>query len=137
MRIIIASAAVILLAGCAARADSPAAQAASAERDGKYETDLAKALEGRTAGEPVTCINQRDIRSVKGVGDRTLIYEMNSRLLYRNDPPGGCRLRPSETIITRTSTNQLCRGDIARIADLTTGVETDGCGLGDFVPYRN
>ena len=126
--------ALLILAGCATTATPEQQQA----RQDKFEADLAKALKGRTpAGDPRSCINMRDIRSTKIVRPSTVIYEMGGDLAYRNDFGGSCvGLSDTDTMITRTPTNQLCRGDIVRIADLSAGFQSGSCVFGDFVPYR-
>jgi hypothetical protein len=54
-----------------------------------------------------------------------------------NRPPGGCpELKFSRALITRTTSNQLCRGDIATVFDTVSGIQFGSCGLGDFTPYR-
>jgi len=136
MRVLLPLTSIILLAGCMTASVSAQPSAAAAERHAKDEVKLAKALEGKIAGEPVSCINLRNVRSTKSYGDATMLYVVSSRLVYRNDPPGGCPMRDDRTIITRTPTNMLCRGDIAQIKDLTSGFGFGGCSLGEFVPYR-
>jgi hypothetical protein len=36
----------------------------------------------------------------------------------------------------RSTSTQLCRGDIATVMELTSRTTYGGCGLGDFQPYR-
>lgn len=133
MRIILSLCAAALVSACTTSPPSPAAQA----RMDREEAKLAKALDGKVAGKPVSCITLRDVDSMQVYGERTLVYRMNSKLSYRNDPYGGCPgLNNSRTLITRTPTGQLCRGDIARVADLAAGFEMGSCALGDFIPYR-
>lgn len=137
MRVLIPPFATLaVLAGCAG-APSPSEEAAAARRAARAETELADALKGKVAGKPVTCVNLRDIRSTKAIGDRTLIYEASARLVYRNDPVGGCPASGTgRTLVTRTPSTQLCRGDIVRVVDLTAGFDLGTCLLGDFTPYR-
>jgi hypothetical protein len=136
MRVLIPFAALAVLAGCTGT-PSPSEEAAAARRVARAETELADALKGKTAGKPVSCVNLRDLRSTKTIGDRTLIYEVSSRLAYRNDPAGGCPASAAgRTLITRTPSTQLCRGDIVRVVDLTAGFDVGTCLLGDFIPYR-
>ncbi|MBB5684358.1 DUF6491 family protein [Sphingobium boeckii] len=133
MRMFLPIMASLLVSACADVPPSPAAQA----RIDREEAKLAKALAGKVPGKPVSCITLRNVDSMQVYGERTLIYRINSKLSYRNDPYGGCPgLTNSRTLITRTPTGQLCRGDIARVADLVAGFETGSCALGDFVPYR-
>jgi len=127
----------LLAAGCANQPLTNAQQAARAERDSRLDEEEREALAGLTPGEPVGCIPLNQARSTTFIGDRTILYRVSPNLIYRNDPPNGCAgLRPGMTIVTRTPSNQLCRGEIVRVVDLVAGVEAGGCGLGDFVPYR-
>jgi hypothetical protein len=101
------------------------------------ESELSVALAGRVAGQPVSCVNLRDIRGNRSVGEGVILFEGTGGTVYVNRPPAGCPdLRDTRTLITRTSSTQLCRGDIARVADLPSDMEYGSCGLGDFTPYR-
>ena len=52
------------------------------------EARLAKAIEGRVAGEPVDCINLRSIRSSRIIDETAILYEVGSTL-YVNRPRAG------------------------------------------------
>jgi hypothetical protein len=98
---------------------------------------LDKLLAGRVAERPRSCISLRpSLRS--RIVDNAIVYEESQRLWYVNRPDGGrcTSLRPNRTIVTRTSTSQLCRGDIVRVIDPPGPIEYGACGLDDFVPYR-
>lgn len=125
--------ALLLLAACTASASDGPAGAPRVAQD-----RLAEALAGYSpAGEPVACVNQRDLRGNKSAGEGALIFEASGNRLFVNRPPAGCpELSFNRTLITRTPTGQLCRGDIVRVADLASTVEYGSCGLGDFTPYR-
>ncbi len=124
----------ILIAGVLIAA-LPAASSARKERLSD-EAQLTKALDGLTPGKPVSCIDLRDARGTESIGD-SILFRASRRLTYRNDPRGGCKASAfNETLITRTYGSQLCRGDVVRRADLTSGFETSACILGDFTPYR-
>jgi hypothetical protein len=122
-----------LLASCAMSTN-----AAYTERQAAaYTAELGKALAGKVAGKPQSCIYLRDARSTQQIGDKTIMYEVSRKLTYRNDPLGGCSgLGRQDTLVTRTFGNQLCRGDIITPVDLTSGMQSGACILGDFVPYR-
>lgn len=137
MRLLAVTALAALAAGCTANPPSPQAQARAADRQAAIDAELADALKGKVAGKAVSCINLRDIQSSRNIGEQTILYEMSPRLTYRNDPPGGCK-GPGlgRTLVTRTTTSQLCRGDIARVVDLQAGFEGGSCVYADFVPYR-
>lgn len=124
---------VALISGCAATANSPYAQAKAAA----YSVELDKALVGKVAGKPQSCIDVRGPYTTQQIGDRTILYTVSRKLVYRNDPQGGCSgLGRDRALVTRLYSSQLCRGDIVTPTDLTTGFSGGACPLGDFVPYR-
>jgi hypothetical protein len=108
-----------------------AASAAVAAPDG-----LAKALAGRTAGKPVSCINQKNIDS-STIVDGAIIYREKGGLLYVNRPDKGrCTiLQPDRQLVTRTTVTQLCQLDNVRVVDMVSRMQYGSCTLGDFVPY--
>ncbi len=121
------------LAGCASGPPSVAQQ----RRIDSEAARLDKALAGKTAGKPVSCINLRDAHGPESFGDGTLVFYASRKLVYRNDTRGTCRdIGKHRALITRPFGSQLCRGDIAQSADLSAGFVAESCVLGDFVPYR-
>jgi hypothetical protein len=124
-RILILSAAIII----ALPAASSKPRISDAER-------LEKALAGRTAGKPMSCVSLRDLSGSEVIGD-DIIYRVNRTLLYRNQSSGGCEsARRGDALVTRTYSSRLCQGDIVRTADLQAGFESGSCVLGKFTPYR-
>ncbi|MET0248680.1 MAG: hypothetical protein ABW164_03005 [Sphingobium sp.] len=119
----------ILLAGCAgAYQPAPLSE--------KQAVRLEKALDGRVAGEKVNCISQSSRADLTVISDNVLLYRAGG-IIYRNDLIGSCSgLTRGDTLITRSFGSQLCRGDIARTANLSIGFQTGTCALGDFTPYR-
>jgi Family of unknown function (DUF6491) len=131
MRFILSLAAVGLL-GTAVYAASPAQEA----RATKEAAALEKAIAGKVAGKPVSCISLRDIDRSQIIGENAIIYRISTNRFYVNKPRGGCpNLRDGRALITRIPTDRLCSGDIARVVDLTLGFEGAACTLGDFTPY--
>lgn len=100
--------------------------------------ELAAELSGRVAGEPRTCVSLRDLEGNRSVDDgAAIIFDGRGDVIYVNRPPAGCpSLRFGRTLVTTTTTGQLCRGEIANVVDLTSNMNFGSCGLGDFVPYR-
>ena len=120
--------ALALTAACMADTGMDTAAAADAE---------AEALAGRTAGEPMSCVSLRDLGNNRSLGENAILFDGPGDLVYLNRPSGGCRsLDFGRALTTRTTSGQLCRGDIAHVFDPATGIEYGGCALGDFVPYR-
>jgi hypothetical protein len=103
------------------------------------ETRLAATLaDYEQSGPPVSCVNQRDLHGNRSVGEGAIIFEgATSAALWVNRPPAGCpSLDSGRALITRTTSTQLCRGDIATVFDPVARISYGGCGLGDFTPYR-
>jgi hypothetical protein len=100
------------------------------------EAKLQKMLEGYAAGKPTSCVSlapSMDSTKIEGLG---IVYK-RGRTLYVNRFDNGCpSLDSFKSIVTRTPSTQLCRGDIARIVDLQTQIEGGSCVFGDFTPYE-
>jgi hypothetical protein len=116
--------------------------AAAAVSEGPTERARARAariLEGRMALEPVSCVTQRLLRGNQTIdeGGAILFGGPTDTTVYVNRPPAGCpSLDNGRILVTRTTSSQLCRGDIAIVRDPSGGPEVGSCGLGDFTPYR-
>jgi hypothetical protein len=120
---------LLLVAGCTAEPPAAASESDAAR--------LAAALEGRTAGPPVSCVNQQSLRGNRSIGEGAILFDGPGGTIYVNRPPAGCpRIDAGRTLVTRTTTGQLCRGDIVNVVDVPSGTEYGSCGLGDFVPYN-
>jgi hypothetical protein len=126
--------AAVLLAGFLA---STAPALADTGRASGPEARLARALEGRVAGEPVDCLNLRDIRSSR-IFDRTaILYETVGGTLYLNRPDAGqSSLTRGDVMVIDTRSHQLCSIDVVGLHDSSTLMQNGWVFLGDFVPYR-
>jgi hypothetical protein len=108
------------------------AQAAPVDR----EAELARALQGRVAGAPVQCIDLHRVRSSRIITDTAILYDAGS-VIYVNRPDNGAnQLNQWDTMVTRTSTSQLCNVDTVTMVDQASRSFTGVVFLGDFVPYR-
>ena len=121
-----------LLAGCTMD-DRPSASAAA--ESARAESELAAELSGRQAGPAQACVQLRELRGNRGVGEGVVLFEGVGGRVYVNRPAGGCRLRTGEALVVRTPTGRLCRGDITQVVDVPSG-PVGSCTLGDFVPYE-
>jgi len=100
------------------------------------EQQLAKMLEGREAGKPVSCIPLSQANSTTVI-DRTAIVYRVGGTLYVNRPTNADRLDDDDILVTKTYTSQLCNLDTVQLHDRTAGNMWNGfVGLKDFVPYR-
>ncbi|WP_340588485.1 hypothetical protein [Erythrobacter alti] len=125
-KLLAASAATIVLA-----MSSPALAQDRAER---AENAFAELVEGRVAGEPTTCIStfiSHRLRVVENVG---LAYE-------RGDTLWVARARNPQNLtnwdipIIERYGSQLCRHDVTRTIDRSTGIFSGVLFLDDWVPY--
>lgn len=126
----LAPALALALAACTGSYEAPPLTQKQADK-------LDKALAGMTPGEKTSCISRFPSSNLTVISNSVLLYRVNSRLIYRNDLIGSCSgLSRGDTLITQSFGSQLCRGDMARSADLNVGIPTGACSLGDFTPYR-
>ena len=120
-----------LLIGAAFLAAAPAhaAKATGEER-------LAKLLEGRVAGEPVSCIDTHRIRSSRIIDRTAIVYELSGGQLYVNRPEAGASsLDRFDVMVTRQFASRLCDVDVVELVDSGGRMTTGLVFLGDFVPY--
>ena len=123
--------ATIALAAVAVAASPAAAQPLSPEER------LARAVEGRVAGEPVDCIDTSFFRSTRIVDGTAIIYERGGDTIFVNRPRAGQRsLDRSDVLLTEIRGGRLCRGDVVRLLDSGARFPTGMVFLGDFIPYR-
>ena len=100
------------------------------------EAELARALEGRVAGEPVNCIDLRRVRSSQMIERTALLYEIGN-VVYVNRPRSGAEsLDEWSTQIARPFASRLCRIDPIQMVDPASGMLDGIVFLGEFVPYR-
>jgi hypothetical protein len=127
-KIALAAAAFALATGASAAPKGPDPVAA------KGEARLAKMLEGRVAGKPVSCISAQ-IGSNLQVIDRTaIVYNAGSTIyVARADDPGS--LNSDDILVIKRFGSQICRQDIIHTIDRTSGFMTGVVFLRDFTPY--
>jgi hypothetical protein len=99
------------------------------------EAKLAHMLEGRTAGEPVSCIpllRSNELQVMYGVA---LVYDSGD-IIYVSRPTHPEDLRRNDVVIVDRHTSQLCNSDVIKTVDRDVGYVTGVLFLGKFVPYR-
>lgn len=134
---ILTVAAVAGLAACSMSASTPSGYGPEPVRGERAQRTMAALLDGKVPGPPRACLNSWEARRMTVVDDDTLLFRVNRNLVFRNDP-GSCRgLGMGRALVIRGIGGSLCRGEIARVVDQQTGIETGGCVLSDFVPYRS
>ncbi|NNM76013.1 hypothetical protein HJG53_03705 [Sphingomonas sp. ID1715] len=99
------------------------------------EARLARMLDGRVAGKPVSCLNQRSISSTEIIDDTAIVYRVGSKLYVNRPRSGADWLHRDDILVTRTIGSQLCSIDTVRLLDRTSMIPAGFVSLGDFVPY--
>ncbi len=101
----------------------------------KGEKRLAKLLEGRVAGEPVSCIRTLPQQRSQTI-DRTAYVYGSGNTIYIQRTKAPDQIDDNDAIvITRFNPTSLCRVDIATTIDPFTGIFTGAVFFDDFVPY--
>jgi len=124
--------AAMALAGCASAPEAP-------QRSSADEKELARALQGRTAGAAVRCLPYfASSTDVRVIDDWTILFKQGGTV-YVQTPQGGCPGIGSHrnTMVSRIYGNgQVCSGDIQHLVDFGSGVGGGACVFGPFIPYR-
>lgn len=123
----------IFLIGFLAALGAPAM--AAEQRSERGEEQLARALEGRVAGEPVDCIASSRIRSTRIINRTAIVYD-TGRTLYVNRPNGARSLDNWDVLVTKQSTPQLCSIDVVSLYDPGSRMQSGVVFLNEFVPYE-
>ncbi|RZL89884.1 MAG: hypothetical protein EOP73_29765 [Variovorax sp.] len=99
---------------------------------------LDKALKGRVAGPPESCINLARSPHSTIIDDSTILYRVGAgSVVYVQKFKDGCPgLREGMATVTRTPSTRLCRGDIITLIDPPLPGTFGSCALEDFIPYR-
>ena len=100
------------------------------------EAQLAKALDGRVAGEPVNCISLNRVRSSQIIDDTAILYEAGSTIYVNRPRSGRESLDRWDTLVTKLFTSQLCSTDVVHLFDTSSRIQTGFVFLGEFVPYE-
>jgi len=125
----------LLLAGAALASCAAAPQPG---RSAKAESHFQKLLAGKVAGPATSCLPSYRSTDMVVIDDQTVAFRDGSRRVWLADLGQGCSNLGSGhyTLVTRRfGGSGLCRGDIAQVADLTSGFTVGSCSFGDFVPY--
>lgn len=99
------------------------------------QQELAKMLEGRVAGEPVSCISTFGNPAMRILDNTALVYG-SGRVIYVNVPDNPDVLDDDDILVTRQHGSQLCRLDMVNMVDRSGGFYRGFVGLNHFVPYR-
>jgi len=99
------------------------------------EARLAKMLEGRVAGKPQSCIPAQLSNRLQII-DRTAVVYDGGRTVYVARPRDPRSLNTNDILVINRFGSELCKQDVIRTVDRTSGFMTGVVFLGDFVPYN-
>lgn len=101
------------------------------------QAKLQRLLAGKVAGQSMMCIPSYRADKMITIDDNTIAFRDGNRVYVNEMQGGGCSRLSSGfyTLVTRSTTTSLCRGDIAELADPASGMMVGSCVFGDFVPY--
>jgi hypothetical protein len=99
------------------------------------EAKLAKILAGRTAGQPIRCLDTTQRRNMEVV-DRTAMVFKDGDTYYVNRPAGVRFLTWSDVPVFRVWGSQVCSKDLVHLRDTATWMQGATMVMGEFVPYR-
>lgn len=111
---------------------APAAQAADKPSG---EERLTKLLEGRVAGEPVSCIPLSATRDVTMIDKTAIVYDAGS-VIYVNRTMHPESIDDDYVMVTKIHGGQLCSVDAVELRDRSQFFYAGFVGLDKFVPYR-
>lgn len=111
-----------------------AAGCATSNAERINESAAAKLAEFDRTGETVTCISTTRIDSIQAVDEKTLLIKAGPNAYYVSDLKSRCSGATSgfNRFEYTTTTAQLCRNEIIRIVDNTTGFTSGSCGMGSL-----
>jgi hypothetical protein len=108
--------------------------AASAATPAENEAKLARMLEGRTAGEPVSCISALNSNRIEVIEDVGIVYDAGETI-YVARPTNPDALGRNDVVVIDRHGGQLCTSDVIRTVDRYQGYTTGAVFLDKFVPY--
>ena len=122
-----------ILAGATMALAATAATASPTSDQG--EARLARMLEGRTAGQSVSCIDTMNPNKMQVIDEVALVYDAG-KTIYVARPVDPRQLRRNDAIVMdRFSATRLCVQEAMRTVDRYDGYPTGAVFLKDFVPY--
>ena len=100
----------------------------------KGEAKLAKLLEGRVAGNPVSCITAYNSSDMQVIDETAIVYKQGGTI-YVARPTDPKSLRRNDILVTKRTGSQVCVNDSMHMVDQSGGFLTSVVFLDKFVPY--
>ncbi len=125
----------IVAASLAASQFALAADAADKDGNTRGEAELAKLLEGRTAGKPVNCLSDSQRDRMQTIDGTAFVFR-DGKTIYVNRPEGARFIDEFDYPVFKIFGGRLCRRDQVRMQGWTSSIPGPVMLLGQFVPYR-
>ena len=122
-----------ILAGAALAVSGMSAASAETLAE-KGEARLAEMLQGRVAGEPVSCITPHRSRNLQVIEHVGVVYD-DGDTIYVARPNNPHSLGSMDVLVIDRFGSQLCKQDVTRTVDRYNGNVSGVVFLSDFVPY--
>jgi hypothetical protein len=106
-------------------------------RSARGEQQFQDLVTGKVAGPVQGCLPLRPTGGdMVVIDDETVAFKSGAGRVYLNHLSPGCTgVGLGNALITKQTGSSLCRGDIAQVQNLTSGITVGSCTFGDFVPY--
>ncbi len=103
----------------------------------KGEAELAKLLEGRTAGEPVECIPPARTKTNRSIDKTAIVYGRGSTLYVQRTRTPHLIDRNTYLVSLPGQTNRFCRMDQFNVVDGMLGIPVGAVVFEKFIPYTH
>lgn len=100
------------------------------------EEQLAKLIEGRSAGKAKDCIYTSPSRNLTVIDKTAIVYKQGKRVWVNRTAHPEDLDDDDFMVIRRFGSSSLCRQDMITMHDRSTGMFTGAIFLTDFVPYE-
>jgi hypothetical protein len=124
-----------ILSGAALALGATAATASGSGHNETGEARLARLLQGREAGAPVSCINTARSNKMEVIDGVAVVYDAGKTIYVARPTDPRMLGRDDALVIDRFSGARLCVQEAMKTIDRYDGFHTGVVFLKDFVPY--
>ena len=104
----------------------------------KAQMELARAIQGKVPGHPISCLPNYNANDMTTIDSRTLAFRVGSATTYIVHLTPGCEMidaGPYALLSRQFGGSGLCRGDIQSVIDTLNRSTVGSCTIADIVPY--
>lgn len=124
-----------ILSGAALALAATAAAAAGSGHNDTGEARLARMLDGRTAGAPVSCISTMRSNKMEVIDGVAVVYDAGKTIYVARPTDPRMLGRNDALVLNRFSPSRLCVQESMKTVDRYDHFHTGVVFLKDFVPY--